>query len=95
MPSAGDARSPLFLSESSMGVMEDTGFLNIIKYLQTSGEARRLRDLWLIRGHIPDHVSVHYRVYYSTFNFALAKRNLPAIIWCFVNRTRLASTYKG
>jgi hypothetical protein len=27
-------------------------------------------------------------------NFALANQNLPAIIWCFANRSRLASAYQ-
>src|ERR1700687_4218036 len=62
-------------------------FLNIIKYLRPSVEALQARVQgawrWIGSGVISCPCVLG--------NLALANRNLPAIIWCFVNRIRLAS----
>src|SRR4029077_19959452 len=96
MPSAGAARCSAapFFSESSMGVIEDTGFsiLSNTYGLRSrhSGLGSKVLGDELKLGVI--FVSVRSGQCLSVSqqslsNFALANRNLPAIIWCFVNRT--------
>jgi len=97
MPSVGAARNSVApcLSESSMGMIEDTGFSNIIKYLRLFTELRsRFQMGHLCRGFSvwPGVTSRNRRIF---CNFSLANWNLPAIIWCFVSRTRLASAKQG
>ncbi len=87
-PSAGAARNSAApcLSETSMGVIDDT----FLKYYQILTALRRgslgssfSGGLGLSRRQV--------RFQFVLSNLALANRNLPAIIWCFVSRTRLAS----
>ena len=64
-----------------MGVREDTD-LSILS--NTYGFERHPGHASLVRAESKP--LGHVRYAFIFFNFALAKRNLPAIIWCFVGR---------
>ena len=96
MPSAGAARnsSAPFLSESSMGVIDDTGFSILSNTYGLPSRHSGLGSKVLGGGLSPGSYSfpgvlsdLSAMSQQSLSNFALANRNLPAIIWCFVNRT--------
>jgi hypothetical protein len=98
MPSAALlARGPrnsaaLFSGGNWVGVKEDTGFSNIIKYLRPLAGALRAKPLE--RRLHGDAIEPEVMFIFPTCsrNFPLANPNFADIIWCFASRTRLASS---